>query len=423
MEKIKGLDINGRGITYINKKITFVEEALPGEVVDVKITKKERNFNVGVIKRIMKKSPNRVNPICKQYERCGGCDLMHMKHSAQIDYKRDRVVEAVNKYTKLDVKVHSTISMTNPLNYRNKAQLQVKLAKTPIVGLYEKDSHFVVDMTDCPVHSKKVNKILQDFRKVLTRHKVNQEQLSRIMIRVGEDNNHLVLIGKNRLDNNEFIDELSKISNLTIFTAIQKPNKTFFEDEKMVIGNGKLTKNLNGLKLKLRPRDFYQLNDEVSLKLFEYIKKKVSGSKSVVDCYMGVGTIGLYVYEKGMDLRGIEIVSSAVKSAKENAKANKIPVEFQVGDVEKLLPKWLKRGFRPDCMIFDPPRTGLGENIRSIEKVRPKKVIYVSCNPSTLAKDLRELKKYYRIEDIQPFDMFPQTAQVESCTVLIRKDK
>lgn len=426
--KIKRLDINGNGIGYLKKKIVFVKGALPEELVDVDIVTEHRNYIDANLKRIIDRSPLRVKPRCEIYSKCGGCSMMHLKYEEQLKYKRDKVSEALRKYAHVNPFVDEVIGMGNPYNYRNKVQLVVKRVKDEVmIGLYEENSHFVVDLDNCLIQEKSINKLIEKIKKILSKSNIDisKRGLKNIVVRTNSDDElQVVFVTGRRMRLDQVVEEISKIDNVEgIFENIN-PNTTgavLSNTTNKLYGKARMVKKLGNQNYFLRPQDFFQLNDIQTKKLYDIVKNHVGDSKKIVDCYAGVGSIGQYIYS-GQELKGIEIIGSAVESAKDNCRVNKIDAEYTKGSVGNVLKRWVKDGYKPDLMIFDPPRTGLDfESVKTIQKVRPNKIIYISCNPSTLAKDLSNILKFYEIKRVQPVDMFPNTAHIETVVVLHRK--
>ncbi len=420
--EIKKLDINGNGIAYFKRKVVFVKGALPGEVVEAEITAEEKNFYRAEIVKIQKKSPKRVVPRCKIYKQCGGCNIMHLNYNEQLAYKRNTLIDTFVKYLGYRPKVNQTIGMTVPYNYRNKAQLHVKRGKEFLMGLFKEHTNFVIDIMDCDVQDKKLNAFLKKLKKVLEKTKVeiSKKSLNRVMVRTNGEEFQVVLVSPKKLNYGSLVDDIKNIGNVDVFESIAKSH-LFFEATNKLFGKERLLKKIGDKSYYVRPRDFFQLNDEQTKVLYDLLKKLVGDEKSIVDCYAGVGTISQYIASH-QDVRGIEIVATAVESAKDNARVNKVKATYKKGSVGTVFKNWAKEGYRPETVIFDPPRIGLDEeSIVTLTKIKPKKIIYVSCNPSTLAKDISLLDKYYRITYVQPIDMFPQTSNIETVVVLEKK--
>ena len=443
--EIKKIGINGEGVGYVNRQVVFVPGALPTEVVVTRITKVERNFAIGKLIKILKRSKQRIKPLCPVYEQCGGCTLQHFAYEGQLQAKYDLVREAIEKYAKIkNVEIRFTIGMENPWDYRNKAQLPIREHRGEIItGLYEMGSHQLVDIGSCSIHHPKVNEMVQVTKEILKQlnipvydEKKNKGMIKHIVGRVGfeTDEAQLTLITAT--------EEIPKVRELIlelrfrlpyIRSIVQNinPLKTsiiFGNKTKVLWGEERITERLNQIEFTLSPRAFFQLNPEQTVKLYSEVEKasELTGKEIVVDAYCGVGTIGLWLAKSAKEVHGMDIIPEAIEDAKKNAEAGGYKnVKYTHGKAEELLPKWAKQGFVVDVLIVDPPRTGLDPKLlETILEVKPKKFIYVSCNPSTLGKDLAILTKGgYQVEYIQPIDMFPQTSHVESVTVLIRGKK
>lgn len=442
---IKRTGINGEGVGYFKRQVVFVPGALPGEEVVVEAVKVHPKFTEGRIKKIRKKSEDRITPPCPVYDQCGGCQLQHMTYSGQLNAKRDILIQALERYTKIPVDtldIRKTIGMEEPWFYRNKSQFQVgKRDGMVIAGLYSQNSHKLIDIPDCIVQQpalndvlNKVKQILQDFNIPIYDEKKNKGVVKTVVTRVGiatGDIQVVIVTATNELPKKELVaQEIKKrLPNVKSIIHNINPKKTslIFGDKSLPLaGPETIEERLGDHKYALSARAFFQLNPEQTVKLYDEVKKAahLTGGEKVVDAYCGSGTIGLWVGEGAAEIRGMDVVAESIKDARENAKALKIKAVYEVGTAEQWLPKWLKEGWKPDVVIVDPPRTGCDQKLLdTIKKVKPERFVYVSCNPSTLAKDINQLSHLYNIEYIQPVDMFPQTAHVESCSLLVRKDK
>lgn len=439
---IKRLGINGEGIAYVDRSVLFVEHALPDEVVEVKITKVEKNYANAKVVNMIKKSPDRIKPDCPVYEQCGGCQLLHYSYSGQLQAKKEIVIEAFQKYTKLKhPPVRNTIGMDKPWSYRNKAQMQVGIQNGKVItGLYSAGSHKLVDLSECPIQHPEINRIIQVTRDILAeleipiynermRKGVVRTIVARVSFATGEQQLTLVTRTQELPRVKELLIELrTRLPKLTGISQNINASKTsliFGPETRLLWGKEKIQERLGDLQFSLSPRAFFQLNPEQTYKLYNVVKEAagLTGKERVVDAYCGVGTIGLWLAPDAKEVRGIEVIEEAVINARENARiAGFDHVHFDVGSAESLLPRWVKQGFTPDVVVVDPPRTGLHKQLMdAVIASRAKRLVYVSCNPSTLAKDCDYLMKQgYSIEWIQPLDMFPHTAHVE-CVVLITK--
>ncbi|MFE8697343.1 23S rRNA (uracil(1939)-C(5))-methyltransferase RlmD [Cytobacillus sp. FJAT-53684] len=441
---IKRLGINGEGVGYFKKKVVFVPGALPGEEVVVEATKVHPKFTEAKIKNIRKKSVHRVAPPCPIYEECGGCQLQHLHYDQQLKEKRDIVIQSLERHTKLNVEkidIKETIGMEDPWNYRNKSQFQVGLKDGKVLaGLYGMNSHRLINIEQCAVQHPQTNKatatvkrILQDLKIPIYSEKSRKGLVRTIVARVGIQTGELQIVlitTKKELPNKEQIIQEIKKKLPEVKSIIQNINgqKTslIFGDETVNLeGNDFIQETLGDLQFELSARTFFQLNPEQTVKLYNEVKKAaaLTGKEKVVDAYCGVGTIGLWIADSAAEIRGMDIIPESIEDAKKNAVRHGIKhAKYVTGKAEEWLPKWVKEGWKPDVIIVDPPRTGLdGQLLNTILKVKPKKVVYVSCNPSTLAKDIAVLSGKYQVAMIQPVDMFPQTAHVECCVSLERK--
>ncbi|WP_338451218.1 23S rRNA (uracil(1939)-C(5))-methyltransferase RlmD [Niallia oryzisoli] len=441
---IKRLGINGEGVGYFKRKVVFVPGALPGEEVVVEATKVNPKFTEARIKKIRKPSEFRVQPQCPVYEECGGCQLQHLQYDQQLKEKRDIVIQSLERHTKLPIEqldIRETIGMENPWNYRNKSQFQVGQKDGKILaGLYGMNSHSLINIEQCAVQHPKTNKAIGTVKKILQRLQIpiyNEKSgkgiVRTIVARVGIQTGELQIVlitAKSELPQKELlIEEIKKrLPNVkSIMQNINGQKTSLIFGEKTVNLEGKdfIQETLGELNFELSARTFFQLNPEQTVLLYNEVKKAagLSGSEKVVDAYCGVGTIGLWVADQAAEIRGMDVIPESIEDAKKNAARHGIKhAKYVTGKAEVILPQWAKEGWKPDVMIVDPPRTGLDQQLlHTMLKIKPKKLIYVSCNPSTLAKDIHVLAAKYKVEYIQPVDMFPQTAHVECVTKLVLK--
>lgn len=441
---IKKLGINGEGIGYYKRNVVFVKGALPGEDIYAELTKINRNFAEAKIIKIHKKAKARQIPPCRIYEKCGGCQLQHMKYPYQLAAKRDVIVQALHKYVKSaakNIQIRQTIGMENPWQYRNKSQFQVrKPGKQILAGLYSENSHKLLNIEECLVQHPMTTKITNAAKKVIDDLNIPVYDghslkgiIRTIVVRVGIQTGEIQLViittRKSFPKKELLVEKLKKIDH-AIVSIVQNINQDktslIFGDQSIVL-NGKETihEELGELAFDLSARAFFQLNPQQTVHLYNQIKKAaaLTGKETVVDAYCGVGTIGLWLANDAKEVRGMDIIPESIHDAKENAKKHGFThTKYVTGTAEKWLDTWQKEGFVPDVLTVDPPRTGLTASlIKTILTVKPKRVVYTSCNPSTLAKDLQELTKIYHVEYIQPMDMFPQTAHVESVSLLTLK--
>ncbi|MEW9108120.1 MAG: 23S rRNA (uracil(1939)-C(5))-methyltransferase RlmD [Cytobacillus gottheilii] len=438
---IKRLGINGEGVGYFKKQVVFVPGALPGEEVVVEATKVHPKFSEGKIKKVRKKSQHRVVPPCPVYDQCGGCQLQHLEYTQQLKGKRDIVIQSLERHSRLkveDLNIKQTIGMDNPWSYRNKSSFQVGTQNGKVLaGLYGLNSHKLINIEQCAVQHPQTNaavetvkQVLQDLQIPIYHEKTRKGIVRTIVARVGIQTGELQIVlitAKKELPKKALIIEkiksrLPEVKSIIQNINGQKTSLIFGEETFNLDGSAFIQETLGDLQFELSARTFFQLNPEQTVKLYDEVKKAaaLTGKEKVADAYCGVGTIGLWVADGASEIRGMDIIPESIQDAKKNAKRHGIKhAKYVTGKAEELLPKWVKEGWKPDVIIVDPPRTGLDRAlIQTILNVKPKKVVYVSCNPSTLAKDIDVLSKKYKIEMIQPVDMFPQTSHVEVVTEL-----
>lgn len=442
---IKRLGINGEGVGYYRRKAVFVDGALPNEVVKAQVTGTHPKFIKATITEIEKRSPERVEPPCPVFHICGGCQIQHISYKGQLQAKTDIVIEAFSRYAGLEkVKIKPMLGMEHPWAYRNKAQPQLgrDQDQNVIAGLYEINSHDIVDISGCPIQHPAINNAieivksaLEDLQIPLHKDNGSRDGVRTIVVRYGFQSNHLqitlVTTSRQLPRQDELIQALRlSVPDVTSIAINVNPKKTslvFGEHTVTLWGQDTMLESLGDLEFALSPRAFFQLNPQQTVKLYESVRAAagLTGKELVVDAYCGTGTIGLWLAPYAREVRGIEMITEAVDDANKNAyHNNRDNASFYVGKAEELLPRWVKKGMSPDVIIADPPRTGLEQPfLETVLKTKPKRFVYVSCNPSTLAKDCKVLLDGgYEIQWVQPIDMFPQTSHVEAVTLLVRKD-
>ncbi|MEF2966969.1 23S rRNA (uracil(1939)-C(5))-methyltransferase RlmD [Paenibacillus sp. M1] len=440
---VKRLGINGEGVGYYRRKAVFIGGALPGEVIKAEVTRTEPKFIHAKIREIEKRSPYRVDAPCPVFGICGGCQIQHLSYEGQLAAKEDMIREAFSRYTGLEqVRMKPILGMDHPWNYRNKAQPQLGMQQEGIIaGLYAMDSHRLIDITGCPIQHPKVNEAVDRTRNVLQRlgipvynEKNNQGLVRTIVVRWGFQSGQLqvtLVTANDRLPRREELvrDLRLAMPELTSIAMNVNPKNTsvvFGNKTSILWGGDSIQESLGDLDFTLSPRAFFQLNPIQTVKLYEAVRAAagLTGRESVVDAYCGTGTIGLWLAPYAREVRGIEAIPEAVADAKANAERNgRDNASFHEGLAEELLPRWAKSGYAPDVIVADPPRTGLDPRfLAAVLRTKPKRFVYVSCNPATLAKDCKVLTDGgYAIEWAQPVDMFPQTSHVECCVSLTRK--
>ena len=443
---IKRVGINGEGIGYYKRQAVFIPGALVGEEIVATCTKVAKGYSEAEIKRVKKKSPHRVKPHCSLYGKCGGCQMQHMSYEEQLNVKRRMLMHSIERYAGMQIPMlekitGSTLGMKNPYNYRNKANMPVSQNDDGLlVGFFEMNSRFLIPVENCPVHYDGVNHVirksvdlLDDFRVYPYNAKSGKGTVRYVVVRQSKSSKEVQVTFVMANDSFPKMKELArelmqKCSDVrSVFMSINSGDghEIFGEDTKLIRGKETISDTLGHLKFNLSAKSFYQLNSEQTYVLYNEVKKaaKVTKNESVIDAYCGVGTIGQFLAKYAYEVRGVDSNKDAILDARNNAKLNGLDnVTYDVGNAGAIVPKWVKNGFKPDVMVVDPPRSGLDTKIINlILNVRPRTLVYVSCNPSTLAKNLSKLRGQYKIDYIQPIDMFPQTANVECVVRLIRK--
>ena len=388
----------GKGITKVEGKVVFVPFTIKDDVIDLEIIKNNKNYDEGKLINLVKKSSNRVIPKCKYYYNCGGCNIMHMNYNYQLEFKKNKVINNFKKISNIDI-TNIDVVYDKEFNYRNHITLSVKNDK---IGFLKHNSNEIVDIDYCLISNEMINKKISEIRKFISLFKNNYidkisiKAYSDILINIESNNFTLV---------NEFINYVNCDS--------------LFVNNKLVFGKDKCDIIFDKYKFKISSKSFFQKNTNMALKLYKYIRDNVNGDK-VLDLYCGIGSIGIFISDKVKEVIGIEIIDDAVTNAKENANINNVNnIDFISGKVENNIEKFND----VDTIIVDPPRVGLNRKvIDNIIKIAPKNLIYVSCNSTTLARDLNYLKDKYEINNVKLFDLFANTYHVE-CVVVLKLKK
>lgn len=396
--EIVKFDNSGRGIGYLNDKIIFVPKSVPGDIVSVEITLEKKNYYEGKIIEIIKPSKLRINPICPYFDKCGGCDLMNISVSENLEYKLKKVNEILYK-NKINYEVTQIIKSDNHYNYRNKVTLKIIEGK---IGYFESDSHKLVEINYCYICNDVINNLIKDIQLL---NIINGE----IVIRVNYKEELLL-----NIKTNDILENVEKIVNNHKIVGIVK-------NDECIYGEKYFIDKINEYIFKVSYNSFFQVNPSICSKLFNLIETETKDANKLLDLYCGVGTLSIVSSKHSNYVLGVEIIENAVIDANLNKNLNnRNNIEFICNDTRNTIDK-ITNEF--DTIILDPPRTGVSSKV--IEKIIEEninKIIYVSCNPITLARDLKLLSDFYDIKNFLLLEMFPNSEHVESLVILTRID-
>lgn len=439
--KIKRMGINGEGIGFYKKTLIFVPGALKGEEVFCQISSVRRNFAEAKLLKINKKSKNRVDPACSIYKECGGCQIMHLQYDKQLEFKTDVIRQALMKFKPEgyeNYEIRKTIGMPEPEHYRAKLQFQVRSFGGNVkAGLYAQGTHRLIDIKDCLVQDSLTQEMINRVAELLGKYKLpiyNERKIAgvrTVMIRRAQASGEvqLIFITSKRLDFDdvviELVREFPELKTVAVNINASKTSDIYGQITEVIWGQESINEEVLDYGFSLSPRAFYQLNPKQTQILYSEAVKAldVKDDDDLIDAYCGVGTIGLALAGKVKSVRGMDIIPEAIQDAKENAlHMGFTNTHYEAGKAEDIIPRWYSEGFRANALIVDPPRTGLDDKLlNTILKMPPEKMVYVSCNTSTLARDLVTLTKVYHVHYIQSVDMFPHTARTEAVVKLQRK--
>lgn len=396
MEKllITKLNHTGEGIAKANGKIIFIEKTIPGDIITIKNEIDCKSYSKAEIDKIIKKSQDRIIPNCPYYEECGGCQIMSMSYEKQLQYKSEKVQNIFKKYC--DLNISPNIIPSLQFGYRNKITLQVK---NGILGLLKSSSNTIVEIDKCLLISNNMNDIIKILKK-----NINTSELNKIIIKEATSGTMIIFYGE--------VSKEDVISNLKDYAS------SIYINSKCIYGNRTINDKLDKYTFSISPESFYQVNKAQTINLYNKVKEYLNKANNIMDLYCGTGTIGIFVSDKCKRILGIEINKSSIIDANKNKKINNIEnINFKCGNVGDLINNKEKY----NTIIVDPPRNGLDKKTRKeILKISPEKIIYVSCNPITLSRDIKELSTKYKLKDITLFDMFPNTYHVETIVLLQR---
>ena len=431
---------DGEGIAKINGYTIFVLGALKGEKCKIHILKVLKTHAFAKVIQIIEKSSKRVEPDCSTFNKCGGCDLRHIAYGETLKIKQEKVQNLVNKMLKNKVKVNETVGMENPTFYRNKAIYPVTQDKK--VGIFAKRSHNIIPINECKIQTKisqEISKYILDnwedsiydeetgkglLRNIMVREGFKTDEIMLVLVQNGEKN---VFETNSKLQIEKIVKEFPKIKTIVINVNTEKTNVVLSRKNIIVYGDGTITDRLGDYEFKISPNSFYQVNPIQTEKLYNLAIEgaKLKKDDILCDLYCGIGTIGIFASKYVKKVYGVEIVEEAIKDAKQNAEINNVDnIEFIQGDVEVAFNKMLDNGVKPSVVIVDPPRKGLdSKTVQNLCNLKLDRLVYVSCNPATLMRDLQVLEDIYKIDSITPVDNFCYSSHIECVAVLEIKEK
>lgn len=440
---VESFGAQGEGICRHEGMAVFVPRALPGEKILAQIVKVEKRHAFARVVEVIEPSAARVEPPCPHYVQCGGCVCQHMDYASQLAFKRQQVEGVMRHIAGLDIQVNNTIGMDDPWHYRNKTALPVAgESGNPQIGYYAQRSHRVIAIDSCKIakpESDAVHGIVHRWMKKYGIAPYNEEKHSglirHVMTRVNRKNESMVVLvinGSSLPKSAELIDMLRKelpgLVSVCISVNKARGNVILGRTYEVLWGESRLEDTLCGHNFRLSPLSFFQVNPVQTEKLYGTALDfaALTGNELVADVYCGAGTISLMLSKHAKRVIGIEIVPDAVRDAIENAKRNGVEnTEFRLGAAEDVLPQLVESGLRPDVIVIDPPRKGCEESVlKAIATAKPVRVVYVSCNPATQARDAKILcENGYTATACQPVDMFCQTAGVENVMLFVKNEK
>lgn len=434
---------DGAGVAKVNGYPIFVPNTLPGEKAKIRVVKANKGYGFGRLIELYEASAHRVEVPVEENYKYGGCQLQHISYEGQLEFKENQVKQVMKRIGKLEnATIHPIIGMDNPLNYRNKAQVPVgKKGGNLIAGFYKPRTHEIVDTNESIVQDPAVNEAIKVVKEICSELGIDPYNeihhrgvLRHIMARYAKSTGELMIVLITRstslLHKNKIIEEILKrlpnVKSIVHNINNQKTNVIMGDKTKVLWGNEVIYDYIGDVKFAISAASFYQVNPDQTKVLYDKALEyaDLTGEETVVDAYCGIGTISLFLAQKAKSVLGVEMIPQAIEDARRNAELNEVEnVKFSIGEAETFIPLWYEQGNSADVMVVDPPRKGCDEALlKTIIEMAPKKMVYISCNPATLARDLRILEDGgYQTEELQPVDMFPMTTHVEVVAKLTLK--
>ena len=441
--QVVDLTHEGHGVVKIDRYPIFIPNTLIDEKIEYKVIKVKKNFAIGKLIKVITESDARVEPPCIYYYKCGGCQLQHMSYQAQLNMKKEQVVNLFHRKAKFtNTVIKDTVGMEDPWRYRNKSQIPVGLSKDqqPIMGFYRQRSHDIIDMESCLIQDQQHQQVMNDLKQLISElnisvynEKTKKGLLRHLVVRTGYYTNQLMIIlvtnGKAFKQAESLVDALvRKYPNVTsIKQNINDAHSNVIMGPQSITlyGEEEIEDQLSEVTFNISDQSFYQINSHQTEKLYQQALDyaQLTGDEIVLDTYCGIGTIAIYMAENARHVYGVEVVPSAINDANQNATKNQLEnTTFVCGKAEEVILKWKAEGIRPDVVMVDPPRKGCDETfLETILELNPKRIVYISCNPSTQQRDAHILNHQYDLKEITPVDMFPQTTHIETVALFERK--
>lgn len=441
--QVVDLTHEGHGVVKIDRYPIFIPNTLIDEKIEYKVIKVKKNFAIGKLIKVITESDARVEPPCIYYYKCGGCQLQHMSYQAQLNMKKEQVVNLFHRKAKFtNTVIKDTVDMEDPWRYRNKSQIPVGLSKDqqPIMGFYRQRSHDIIDMESCLIQDQQHQQVMNDLKQLISElnisvynEKTKKGLLRHLVVRTGHYTNQLMII---LVTNGKAFKQAESL----VYALVRKyPNVTSIKQNindahsNVIMGPQSITlygeeeieDQLSEVTFNISDQSFYQINSHQTEKLYQQALDyaQLTGDEIVLDTYCGIGTIAIYMAENARHVYGVEVVPSAINDANQNATKNQLEnTTFVCGKAEEVILKWKAEGIRPDVVMVDPPRKGCDETfLETILELNPKRIVYISCNPSTQQRDAHILNHQYDLKEITPVDMFPQTTHIETVALFERK--
>lgn len=443
--KVIDLTHEGHGVVKVDRYPIFIPNALIDEEIKFKLIKVKKNFAIGKLIEVISESDDRVTPPCIYYAKCGGCQLQHMTYRAQLDMKREQVVNLFHRKGPFEnTVIKETIGMVNPWRYRNKSQIPVGQSNSNqvIMGFYRQRSHDIIDMDSCLIqdrqHQEVMNRVkywLNELNISIYNEKTKTGLIRHLVVRTGYHTDEMMVIfvtngatfKQSELLVNKLKKEFPNITSIKQNINNSHSNVIMGRQSMTLYGKDKIEDQLSEVTYHISDLSFYQINSSQTEKLYQQALNyaQLTGKEIVLDTYCGIGTIGLYMAPLAKHVYGVEVVPQAIKDAEDNATKNQLKnTTFECGKAEDVILTWKSQGIKPGVVMVDPPRKGCDETfLTTLLKLNPKRIVYISCNPSTQQRDAQILAEQYELVEITPVDMFPQTTHIETVALFVHKDE